>query len=333
MLKSGTLPRLGFLGLGWIGRHRMQALAESGIVEVAALADGSPEALSAAAEVVPRAHAGATLEDLLAQGVDAVVIATPSALHAEQAIRALEAGRAVFCQKPLGRDASEAAAVVQAARDADRLLGVDLSYRHTRALNAVRDRILSGAVGEVHALDVTFHNAYGPDKPWFRDRGLSGGGCLIDLGVHLIDAALWLTDANAATCHHAALYSGGRRIHADDPAVEDYAVATLELDSGATVRVACSWNLHAGREAVIGIEVYGNRGGALMRNLNGSFYDFEAAAMTGTSREVLVSPPDNWGGAAALDWARRLAHDPSYDPRAEELVRLSTVLDGVYAAA
>ena len=333
MLKSTACPQLGFLGLGWIGRHRMQALAESGLIEVAALADGNPEALTAGTDVAPGARTGETLEDLLAQGVDAVVIATPSALHAEQAIRALEAGCAVFCQKPVGRDAAEAAAVVQAAREADRLLGVDLSYRHTKALNAVRDRILSGALGEVQAMDVVFHNAYGPDKPWFRDRALSGGGCLIDLGVHLIDAALWLTEASAATCHHAALYSCGRRIHADDPAVEDYAVATLELDSGATLRVACSWNLHAGTEAVIGIEAYGNRGGAVMRNLNGSFYDFEAAAMTGTSSEVLVSPPDDWGGGAALAWARRLAHNPSYDPKAEELVRLSAVLDSVYAAA
>jgi predicted dehydrogenase len=101
------------------------------------------------------------------------VIATPSALHAEQAIAALDRGLAVFCQKPLGRDASETRAVVEAARRADRLLGVDLSYRYTRAAAALRDEVRSGALGEVYAVDLVFHNAYGPDKPWFYDRRLA----------------------------------------------------------------------------------------------------------------------------------------------------------------
>ena len=67
-----------------------------------------------------------------------MVIATPSAAHADQSIAALNAGKAVFCQKPLGRTGPEVAEVVAAARRADRLLGVDLSYRHTAAMAAIR---------------------------------------------------------------------------------------------------------------------------------------------------------------------------------------------------
>ena len=90
-----------------------------------------------------------TLDDILAVGVDGVAIATPSALHAEQSIRALDHGVAVFCQKPLGRTANEAQAVVDAARAADRLLCVDLSYRFTDGMRRIRELVRSGALGRV----------------------------------------------------------------------------------------------------------------------------------------------------------------------------------------
>jgi predicted dehydrogenase len=124
-------PRVGFLGVGWIGRHRMEAMLATGGIEAVAIADPSPDNAAEAAKLAPRARIVGSLDDLLGQGLDAVVIATPSALHAAQSIRALEAGAAVFCQKPVGRSAAEVQAVVDAARAADRLLGVDLSYRCT----------------------------------------------------------------------------------------------------------------------------------------------------------------------------------------------------------
>ena len=118
-------PRLGFVGVGWIGRSRLEALAATGAVEVAAVADTVPEAAAAAAARGGRV--AGSLEELLGEDLDGVVIATPNALHAEQAIAALRRGLAVFCQKPLGRNADEARAVVDAARAHDRLLAVDLS--------------------------------------------------------------------------------------------------------------------------------------------------------------------------------------------------------------
>src|SRR3954471_22190028 len=187
---STARPRLGFLGVGWIGRHRMKAIVETGAVEVAAIADPSPEMVAEAGRLVPEAQLVRTLDDLLDAAVDGVVIATPSAMHAEQSIRALEHGAALFCQKPLGRTAAEARAVVDAARAADRLLGVDLSYRFTEGMRRIREIVRAGGLGGVYAVDLVFHNAYGPDKPWFYDPALAGGGCVIDLGVHLGALAL-----------------------------------------------------------------------------------------------------------------------------------------------
>jgi predicted dehydrogenase len=323
-------PRVGFLGVGWIGRHRMNAILETGAVEAAAIADPSPEMAANAGRLAPDAALVATLDDLLDMGVDGVVIATPSAMHAEQSIRALERGAAVFCQKPLGRTVAEVRAVVDAARVADRLLCVDLSYRFTEGMRRIREVVRSGELGRIYAVDLVFHNAYGPDKPWFYDPALAGGGCVMDLGVHLVDLALWTLDFPEVAGTSAKLFACGEPLGQGLTQVEDYAVATLELGMGAVVQLACSWRLQAGCDAIISAAFYGTNGGARLSNVNGSFYDFAAERYRGTARETLVTPPDAWGGRAAADWAARLAAGERFSPAAERLVDVARVLDHIY---
>jgi predicted dehydrogenase len=324
-------PRIGFLGLGWIGLDRMKAIAAAETAEIVGLGDLSPEMIAQAAGLAPGAEQVASLDALLALGLDGLVIATPSALHAEQSLAALEAGVAVFCQKPLGRTAREVEAVVAAARRRDLLLGVDLSYRHTQGMARLRELVRTGALGRIQAAELVFHNAYGPDKPWFYDPALSGGGCVMDLGIHLVDLALWALDFPKVRNVASHLFAGGEPLAERPDRVEDFALATIELEDGAVIRIACSWRLHAGRDAVISAEFYGTTGGAAFRNIGGSFYDFEAERLTGTARETLATPPDAWGGRAAADWARRLAGGEGYDRKAEELTAVAAVLDRIYA--
>ncbi len=317
-----VLPRVGFLGLGWIGRNRMEALLGAGLVHAVGYADPALD--------LPGVRRVDGLDALLDLGLDGVVIATPNALHARQATTALERGVAVFCQKPLGRTAAETAAVVAAARTADRLLSVDLSYRCILGMQAIRERIRAGTYGHVYAADLTFHNAYGPDKPWFHDPVQSGGGCVIDLGVHLVDLALWALDFPDIVTVSAQLFSGGERLNGNPDRVEDYAVANLELAGGATVRLACSWRLHAGRDAVISAAFHGSGGGASLHNLGGSFYDFVAEEYRGTASTVLAAPPDDWGGRAVTAWATALAAGRRFDPAAESVTDVARVLDRIY---
>jgi predicted dehydrogenase len=327
---SPARPRLGFVGVGWIGRHRMKAILDTGLVEAAAIADPSPEMAAEAGKLAPEAEVVSTLDDILDAGVDGVVIATPSAMHAEQSIRALERGAAVFCQKPLGRDVAEVQAVVDAARAADKLLCVDLSYRFTEGMCRIREIVRSGELGRIYAVDLVFHNAYGPDKPWFYDPALSGGGCVMDLGVHLVDLGLWALDFPAVSEASGKLFAGGEPLGHRPDRVEDYATATVALDSGTVLQIACSWKLQAGCDAMISAAFYGTNGGAALRNVNGSFYGFVAERYRGTARETLSSPPDDWGGRAAADWATRLAAGERFDPAAERLVDVARVLDRIY---
>ena len=326
-------PRLGFVGVGWIGASRMHALAATGLAEVVAVAEPDPASRTDAVKEIPGAVGVADLAQLLATDLDGVVIATPSALHAEQALQVLAHGVAVFCQKPLGRDLAETRSVIDAARTADRLLGVDLSYRHLAAVQAVRALLRDRALGRVYAADLTFHNAYGPDKPWFTQRSLSGGGCLIDLGTHLLDLVLWLTQAGDAEVRSGVLLCRGEPLDPATEAVEDFAQAHLRLDGAVDVRLACSWFLPAGRECVIEMTLYGTEGAASVRNVDGSFYDFRAEHWRGTRTEVIAQPPEDWGARALIEWTERLAQAPSFDPAAEEYASLAGVLDTIYRTA
>jgi predicted dehydrogenase len=328
--RPATRPRLGFLGAGWIGLNRLEAIARAGVAEITAIADPSREMLARAGAAAPSALITTTLEELLACDLDGLVIATPSALHAAQAQAALDKGLAVFCQKPLARDGRETAAVIRAARQANRLLGVDLSYRFTEGAQRIRERVQRGELGQIFAIEAAFHNAYGPDKPWFYSRNLSGGGCVIDLGIHLVDLVLWLLDFPQVVHVTSRLFGEGLSWSGADDKVEDYALARLDLDTGATFQMGCSWKLHAGQDAVIQVSLYGTRGGACLRNVNGSFYEFVAESFRGTAREVLSSGPDEWGGRAAVAWARALAQDPEFDPAIEKLVPVAEALDLIY---
>jgi predicted dehydrogenase len=216
--------------------------------------------------------------------------------------------------------------VIDAARAHDLLLGVDLAYRHTAAARALARLVQTGELGRIFAIELVFHSAHGPDAPWFYNRSSSGGGCVIDLGLHLVDLALWLTGFPEIESVSSLL----RAKSADS--VEDYATVQLELAGQISVRLACSWRLPAGRDAIIECALYGTGGGAALRNVDGSCDDFVAERYRGTQTERLVSPPDAWGGRAAVAWLEQLRRDRSFDPDAEDLITVADALDAIYGA-
>lgn len=325
-------PRVGFLGVGWIGGHRLKSLAQSDLIEIAALCDPSRDNCRAALKVCPQAARVEDMNGLLDMNLDAVVIATPSAQHAEQACAALAAGVPVFCQKPLALSAAATRRVIEAARAADCLLGVDLSYRHLRGLARLRRMVSDGAIGRVFAADLVFHNAYGPDKSWYYDKAGAGGGCVIDLGTHLVDLMLWVLGYPHVKNVASHLFAGGLPL-CDRSVVEDYAAVQMTLHDDISVRLACSWHLQAGREAVIQATFYGTQGGLSVRNVQGSFFRFQAEQYKGTRCDILEGPSDDWWGAAAVQWARRLCDNPGYDPRVEGLIAVADILDAIYGPA
>lgn len=325
-----TKPRLAFAGVGWIGRSRLKAVADSSLADITLLYDPSPSCIEEALKIAPQSKTTASFEDLITDpNIDGVVIATPSALHKDQAVAAFENGKAVFCQKPLGRNSEEVNAVVNAAKKADRLLSGDFSYRYTAAFKKIHSIIQSGELGKIFGVDLKFHNAYGPDKPWFYDLSQSGGGCLLDLGIHLIDLMLYALSFPEVTKVTSDLFAKGASVKGKN-AVEDYANVSINLANDATAQLACSWNLAAGCEAVIEASFYGTNGGVALKNINGSFYDFAGLRYWSTKTETLVMPPDDWGGKALLHWVEKLSVTPAYNNEADQYLNSAEVLDKIY---
>jgi predicted dehydrogenase len=310
----------------------MEAVQRARVADVAAIADPNREAARAAAGAVGCDTVLADIDAMLSDGyeLDGVVIATPTALHATQARRALARGIPVFCQKPLGRTAGECRALVELARQANVALGVDMSYRHTAAVQAALDSLRAGQIGRPHAAELVFHNAYGPDKAWVRDVELAGGGALIDLGCHLIDLARLFLGDLVPSAVHADLFAGGERLGPDPDRVEDLALAQVTLADGRVVRIACSWWLAAGTDAVLEASFFGPGRALTIRNVGGSFYDFETLLVEGRRSERLAEPPDEWGGRALVAWADRLARDRSFDRDVEQLVQVAELIDRIY---
>jgi predicted dehydrogenase len=138
---------------------------------------------------------------------------------------------------------------------------------------------------------------------------------VIDLGVHLVDLAVWILDLEPLEVT--------ARLHGKP--VEQH--ATAELDHA---RLACSWNLHLGHDALIEASFHGTDGGVSVCNVDGSFHDFRCDRFRGTTTEPLASPPDAWPGRAAVEWARRLGAGERFDPAAEDFVRVAAILDRIY---
>lgn len=323
-------PRLGFAGVGWIGKNRMESIIKSHAAEIIGVSDPDPLLINQVEQEMPELQQYASFEAMLDSDLDGIAIATPSALHAAQALAALHKGKAVFCQKPLGRNEAETTGVVDAARSNNLLLEVDFSYRYTQAVQQIKKILDSGELGEIYGIHLTFHNAYGPNKPWYYNPALSGGGCLMDLGIHLIDLLFWLLDKPVMTDLHSRLFHKGKLLSKFENTVEDYAVSQLVLNNKMAVQLTCSWHLPAGRDAIIEVSFYGENGGVAFRNVKGSFYDFVAERFEGTTTQTLAAPPDDWGGRAAVHWAEALAQGKKFDPGAQSYVEVAHVLDALY---
>lgn len=323
---------LGFIGLGWIGKNRMEVLLNKGKISSVTIAEPCKQNAEEALKVAEGAVLAESPEEIYEDNdIDGVVIATPSALHAAQSLQALKSGKAVFCQKPLGRTAAEVEELIKASQEVDKLLSVDLSYRYTKAFQAVYDTITKGHIGKVYAVELVFHNAYGPDKEWFYDINQSGGGCVMDLGTHLIDMALCCLGYPEINELKSYLFSKGVKLEPNENTVEDFAKITMLTDKESAITLECSWHASAGKDAVIRAVFYGTEGGVAFKNKNGSFYDFEAEKYKGTFKEILENAPDDWSGRAGLVWSEKIINSVGYDDlTATEYLKTAQIIDRIY---
>jgi predicted dehydrogenase len=185
--------RVGLLGSGWVADRHAHAVLAQPEAELVAASSWREPSLAALAE---RHHIPRTTTDwreLAADPeLDAVVVGTPNALHAEQSVAFLEAGKHVLVEKPMARNLAECDRMLAAAARSPGRLMVAHCWRFHPDVLALRARVAAGELGEVvKTRSYGVHAGWGPSG-WFTDPELAGGGALLDMGVHAIDTTRFL---------------------------------------------------------------------------------------------------------------------------------------------
>lgn len=186
--------RLGVVGYGLGGRVFHVPVAQAAGLEVSHVVTSNPERAAQASEAAPGAHVVGSLDALLAHEdrPDVVVVTSPSGLHAEHARAVVDAGLPVVVDKPLATDAATARAVAEHAERAGVPLTVYQNRRWDDEQRTLRAVLASGTLGEVHRFERRWERWRPEPRDRWKERDPVGGGLLLDLGSHLVDAAIQL---------------------------------------------------------------------------------------------------------------------------------------------
>jgi predicted dehydrogenase len=273
-IETPQLLRVGVVGLGWAGETHIKAYNLLPNVEVIAAADPRAERLNEIGKTYNVPYLYGDFNDLIARDdLDVVSVATPNHLHAPVAVAALESGKHVLCEKPLARTVAEGEAMVKAAIDHRRVLKVAFNHRQRGDVQVLKSYIDQNGLGRVyHAKAMWMRRSGIPGMGgWFTTREMAGGGPLIDLGVHVLDMAMFLLNEPEVVAVSAATYAElgprGRGSRGDRSAegiyeVEDLATAFIRLADGVTLLLEASWAVYGRHSDDFGVSLFGTEGGA-----------------------------------------------------------------------
>ena len=251
---------LGLVGLGYIGKTHLRNSSSLSNAKIVAVADVSKKALRRAKKMGIE-NVYTDYEQLLRQPeVDAVIIALPTHLHRDCALRAAEAGKAIFVEKPIAKNPEEGREIVKSAKKHGVTLMVGYHFRFNPAFRKLKEKVQNGELGEIQVAAATFlgsgpftHRAEGwapmPVPSWWFDKELIGGGALMDVGSHAINLLRWylgeITDIRSVLRHRFNL------------GPEDSATCMAKFDSGALAFVNIGW-FSQGRQ--VKVDLFGTAG-------------------------------------------------------------------------
>ena len=278
------------IGLG-MGRHHLKGYYEYARSRAVAICDVDTARLAqfAAECKIPQENCFTDHRKMLAEAktleLDAASVALPNALHAPMTIDCLQAGLHVLCEKPMAMNVRQAQAMLAASRKARRKLMINFSYRFMPQTQSLKSFVETGAIGEVYYGRTAWYRRRGLPGfgSWFGQKDLSGGGPIIDLGVHRIDMAMWLMGSPKPVTVSASTYNViGARLAKETGKkfdVEDIGGALIRFDNGATLIAEASWAGFTQKREEMITQLLGTKGGILHSNVNEG-YEFEARVFT-----------------------------------------------------
>ncbi len=235
--------RIAVLGAGSIAQvMHLPLLSRMRGVEVAAIADRDAHTARTIAERFGVPRVATRSAEVLTDDIDAVVVCTPNNRHEAQVRAALRAGKFVLCEKPLALTAAGVRGLLE-EEGADGRLVVAMNQRFRPDAVALRQFVAGGELGDVFYLKAGWLNRYRPRGHTWRDRkATAGGGAFMDLGLQVLDLAMWTLGYPQPERISAHMYARA------GSEVEDAAVVVLRLADDRMINLECTWNLPAKRD-------------------------------------------------------------------------------------
>jgi len=334
--------RVGVIGLG-IGRSHIRGYQSHHGAEVVAIADLDETRLKASGDEFKVPHRYRDAQEMLTkEKLDIVSVCTPNKFHKSLTLAALRAGCHVLCEKPMAMNTAEGRAMLAAAKKAGKRLMINFSYRFLPQSWAIKAQVDAGALGDIYfARTMWLRRRFLPGfGGWFGQKEFSGGGPIIDLGVHRLDLALWLMGYPKPVWVLASTYDAiGSRVAEEKGAkfdVEDFGVALIKFENSATLELEASWASHIAEQELMETRLFGTLGGAVHRNLNEG-YRFEAELFiekNGAHYDMkLHHPPGPDIPNQFQQFIDSIVHDKPHIATGEEGLVVMELLDAIYESA
>jgi predicted dehydrogenase len=335
--------KFGVIGLGWPGSTHIRAIFENrSKAELVAVADILPERRKDLVErlekekgVVPREYDD--IKGLLSDPeVEAICIGLPNYLHAPVALAALRKGVHVFTEKPPTMKAAEMKRIV---REVDKT-GLTYMYvcqrRYSSQGMAFRRMVERGTLGEVYHARAVWRRARGIPigaGGWFVDKKRAGGGALIDIGVHMLDAAWYFMGSPKPVSISGSVYTKFKnlippKVHYD---VDDLGVGLIKFANGASLFLEASWALNQREDEYHSVTLFGTKAGAEFSPM---------LLLKRDKKRKLVEKPIPYRKTKRSDFGNMIAHfvdciESRKEPvtSAKQALQLMQMLDGVYQSS
>ena len=268
--------KVGIAGLR-MGQDHIEGYLTHPNATIQAICDINPEVLERVGNKYGVEGRYTSYEDMIKQeSLDIVSIATPNRFHQEMTLLALEHGAHVLCEKPIGLNAQEAIIMQQKSQEMGKRLMVNYSYRFIPSSVAIKQRIDAGLVGDIYSTSCHWlRNIRGFSQfgGWFGQKSISGGGVLIDIGVHCLDKALWLMGFPEIAFVSASTHD--RICRKSEFDVEDTVEAFIKFTNDASLMLQVSWAANIFEDNLIEFRLLGEKEGILEQNINQG-YTFNA---------------------------------------------------------
>ncbi len=340
--------KAGVIGLG-MGYNHLRGYMEHPDVEVVAIADRREDRRQ-------KAKTEFNIGKIYNEGIDLIKnekldilsVAVPNNQHKDLTIAGLEAGFNVLCEKPMAMNTAEAEEMLKASQKAKRQLGIDFSYRFTPQSRAMKALVEEGHLGEIYyARSVWLRrrgvpggtasgfNTEGASGSWFYDKKQSGGGPLIDLGVHRLDLALWMMDYPEPAWVMGSTYCKIAPALVKNFSVEDLACAMIKFRNGATLELDASWASNIKEKEHMSTRLLGDKGGLFQYNLNeGYSYDVEYYMdLNGKQYDCKLHPPVPEVKSAYHMFVEAVRDNQPFLAPGEHGVTVMRLLDAIYKSS